>query len=272
MRWVGAAALMGGLALAPVATLAQDDTTGPGIAGAPVALHDGSCAAPIVEPEFEIGQLQIEPYSEVVDEFYRDALDEDVPADVRVPTGVPLVDEDLEDDGVLDDEEDLDDDGVIDAGWDLDEDGVLDEDELLDDADIGVVLADLPTVYKVEEEVDATFEEIFGVDEDTEDEAEDDDALDDPGIIAVHASSADFGTIIACGELTSPQWEDESDVVVGIRPMGESGVYGFAVFQRDTGNVPVFGENTTGVTVYLFENLATQRSDRMATPEATPEA
>ena len=49
--------------------------------------------------------------------------------------------------------------------------------------------------------------------------------------------------------------------------MGDSAIYGFAVFERDTGNVPIFGDDTTSVTVYLFDNLATQRSDRM---EATP--
>ena len=266
LRPLGAVALVGGLALGSLPVSAQDATTGAGMAGAPVALHDGSCAAPLREPEFEVGQLEIEPYSQVIDDFYRDALDEDIPADVRVPGDVPVVDEDLDDDGVLDDGEDIDADGVIDMGFDDNDDDLLGEDELLDDADAAVILLDHPRVYKAEEELDATFEELFGTDEDGEDESEDDKSLDDPGIVAVHASSGEFGTIVACGEMTSPKWEDESDVVIGLRPVGDSAVYGFAVFERDTGNVPIFGENTTGVTVYLFDNLATQRSDRQTTP------
>lgn len=266
LRPLGGAVLVGGLTLSAVPAFAQDATTDPGIGGAPVALHDGSCASPIVEPEFEVGQLALEPYSQVIDDFYEDALDEDVPADVRVPGGVPVVDEDLDDDGVLDEGEDIDGDGVLDLGIDDNGDGVLATDELLDEADAALILVDHPQVYKVEEELDATFEELFGVDEDAANEDEDDKALDDPGIVAVHASSAEFGTIVACGEMTSPNWKDESDVVIGLRPVNQSGIYGFAVFERDTGNVPIFGENTTGVTVYMFDNLATQRSDRMATP------
>ena len=268
LRAVAALALTAGLAVSTAPALAHDQADSVDLTGAPVALHEGSCANPIAEPEFEVGQLEPEPYSEVIDDFVTDALDEDVPADARTPLLAPgLIDEDLDDDGVLDDE-DLDDDGVVDVGIDEDEDGVLNEDELLEDADAAVLLIDFPTVWKSEEEVDATFEELFGADEDAADENEDDDALDDPGIIAVHASSEDFGTIVACGELTAPMWEDESDVVVGIRPLEGSAVYGFAVFERDTGNVPIFGENTTGVTVYLFQDLSTLRGERMA--EATP--
>ena len=333
-RTVGALALTAGLSVSAAApAFAQQGGQGGAIdlSGAPVALHDGNCANPIVEPEFELGQLEPEPYTEVYDDFVRDALDDDVPADVQVPGVAPrLIDEDLDDDGVLDEEEDidgdgvldvgidedadgvfdddeavdgdldddgvadvdeetyldedlnddgvldpdedLDDDGVIDAGFDEDGDGVLDENEIAPaagmDVDAALVLIDLPTVWKVEEEVDATFEELFGEEEAVEDEEEDDDALDDTGLIAVHESSENFGNIVACGELTAPLWEDESDVVVGIRPVNQSGVYGFAVFERDTGNVPVFGENTTGVTVYLFQNLRTLRQERMGTPAA----
>lgn len=338
LRPVGVLALSLGLAGAAVAPVAaQQGTPTPRIDlnGAPVALHDGSCARPVVEPEFEIGQLEPERYTEVYDDFVRDALDEDVPADVRVPGVSPrLIDEDLDNDGTLDEEEDLDEDGVLDAGIDrdadgdfdegeaidgdldddgtldvdeenyldedLNDDGVLDADEDLDgddvldagfdenedgaldeaevapmagvDADAAIVLIDLPTVYTAEEEVDATFEELFAEEEAREDEEEDDDALDNVGLIAVHESSENFGNIVACGELTAPAWEDESDVVIGIRPANGSGVYGFALFQRDTGNVPVFGENTTGVDVYLFQNLQTARVNRMAqgTPTPTP--
>lgn len=278
-KWVvgtGASALMVGLALAgSPGALAQTTSAPVVLTGSPVDLHDGSCANPIVEPEFPLGSLEPEPYAQAIDDFRRDALDEDVPADVQVPGVAPaLIDEDLDNDGVLDADEDLDADGVLDVGFDADEDGALAEDELLaGDPDAAVLLLDFPTVWKVEEEIDATFEEIFAAVEDGAEEDADDQAIDDPGIVAVHASSEDYGTIVACGELTAPAWEDESDVVIGIRPVDGSAVYGFAVygfavFERDTGNIPIFGENTTGVTVYLFQNLDTARSERMA--EATP--
>ena len=266
MRWVrpvGALALTAGLSVSAAApAFAQQAGQGGAIdlAGAPVAIHDGDCANPIVEPEFEIGQLEPEPYTEVYDDFVRDALDEDVPADVRAPGVAPrLIDEDLNDDGVLDEEEDLDDDGVLDAGIDEDADGVFDEGEAIDgdldddgvldvdeetyldedlnddgvldadedldgdgvidagfdedgdgvldeneivpaagmDVDAALVLIDLPTVHTVEEEIDATFEELFGEEEAVDEEDEDDDALDDAGLIAVHESSEKFGTIVA---------------------------------------------------------------------------
>jgi hypothetical protein len=58
-------------------------------------------------------------------------------------------------------------------------------------------------------------------------------------------------------------------VVIGLRPLNRSNYYGYAVFERDTGDAPVFGEKTTGVTVYLFQGLSTRRMELMATP-ATP--
>jgi len=315
-KWIRTLQPVGGLALALGLTVgaaapAFAQATPPAggqtvnLTGSPVSLHDGSCADPVLEPEFEIGALVAEPYAEVVDEWVTDALDEDVPADVRAPGVSPaLISEDVDADGVLDADEDLDDDGVLDAGIDVDGDGVLGDDEpllvsedldgdgvldegedidgdgvidvalddnrdgVLDEAeladfDAALLLIDRPTVWKAEEEVDASFEELFGVDEDGVEESEDDDAIDDPGVVAVHRSAEQFGDIVACGEMTAPLWEDESDVVVGIRPVGGSGVYGFAVFERDTGNVPIFGENTTGVTTYLFQNLSTARSERM---------
>ncbi len=322
LRPVGTLALTAGLTLGAAAPAIAQNTPPAGrvdLTGSPVALHDGSCAKPIVEPEFEIGQLEPQEYGEVADDLAEDDLaagDEDLDNDGVLDEGEDLdgdgvldgagtleggdepvdglagdvdedgvadvdeegyLDEDLDNDDVLDEGEDLNGNGVLDAGIDQDGDGTLGEDEIIPgagiEADAVVVAIDFPTVWKAEEEVDATFEELFGTEEDVAEEEEDDDALDDPGIIAVHESSENYGNIVACGELGVVDWEDSDDVVVGLRPIKGSGVYGYAVFERDTGNIPIFGENTSGVTTYLFQNLPTLRQERMTpTPPPAPTA
>ncbi len=206
---------------------------------APVGLHDGTCADPTLESRYDVGELETlaanEAAAGVLDD---DDLDDNGVADLDEEG---YLDEDLDDDGILDDGEDLNENGVLDRGVDVDGDGILGE------ADAFVVAIDLPTVYRADEEIDATFDDLFG----------------EPVVIAVHASADDYGTILACGELTAANWEDEEDVVIPIAPVGGSGIYGYAVFERDTGNVPIFGENTTGVTTYLFEGLSTLRGERL---------
>jgi hypothetical protein len=172
-------------------------------------------------------------------------LDTGVGAD---PDDERFLTEDTDGDGVLDDGEDANGNGVLDQGLDVNGDGTLDEGEI--DVVAVAEVEPAPAIWKAEGEVDAAFDDLFG----------------SPEIVAVHQSAEDYETIIACGELTAANWEDEDEVVIALRPVDGSGYYGYAVFQRDTGNVPVFGENTTGVTVYLFENLTTQRQERMATP------
>jgi hypothetical protein len=135
-------------------------------------------------------------------------------------------------------------------GEDRNDNGVLDEDEI-----VAAAAVHGASVYRTEGEVDAGFEELFG----------------SPEIIAVHRSAKDYGTLIACGELSTgadPGGEDE--VLVPIRPVGDSGYRGFAVFERDTGGVPIFGEERTGVTVYLFEGLTTLFEERLARATPTP--
>ncbi len=143
-------------------------------------------------------------------------------------------------------------------GEDLVEAGVVEADvdmleEIEPDAMVGLLP---PGVLAVATEVDAPFEELFGASH----------------VVAVHQSAANYGTLIACGELFGADWEGDDDVVIGLRPLNRSNYYGYAVFERDTDDVPVFGEKATGVTVYLFQGLSTRRMELMATPDppATP--
>lgn len=277
LRPIAVASLSAGLGISIASTaIAQDTATPDGIAMAesPVALHDGSCADPVLEPEFELGTLEEqEGYADthgLIDMQPAVIGDGDVDGDgVLDADEEGFLVEDVDADGVLDEGEDLNDNGVLDAGVDEDGDGILDPDEIIPDTDAAVAPAEYPTVWKVDEEVDATFEELFGSDE--AEEEEDDDALNNPGVIAIHESSQNYGNVVACAELTAPAgWEDRDTVVLGLTPGEGSDFYGYVVFERDTGNVPVFGENTTGVTVYVFEKLPTLRDTR--TVEGTPES
>lgn len=141
------------------------------------------------------------------------------------------------------------------AGEDLAEAGVVEadaEEVTAPDAEVGFLP---PSVLAASAEVETTFADLFAA----------------PHVVAVHRSDEDYGTLIACGELTGAAWEGEDDVVIGLRPRNDSNYYGYAVFESDTGDVRVFGEGTTGITVYLFQGLNTLRGDRWAnSPTATP--
>jgi len=283
IRPIAAAGLAAGLGVGVATTSIAQDASTPtagsiNLANSVVALHDGSCANPELEPEFEIGSLEREEW--YVDDDGLIDQDEGIPAGIGVgdvdDDGIydmdeeGFVTEDLDDDGVLDDDEDLNDNDVLDAGIDEDGDGVLDDDEVIADYSPAIGPVGFTTVWQVDEEVDATFEEIFGVEEDDAEE-EDDDSLNNPGVIAVHESQDNYANIVACAEMSVPtDWEDRDTVVLGLAPAGDSNFYGYAVFERDTGNIPVFGDNTTGVTVYLFENLPTSRDNQAM--ESTPES
>jgi hypothetical protein len=259
--WFGSAALVAVLALvfagAPRA-LAQDPTPTAAVAGVttpPVDLHNGTCANPQLEPDYELGDLRGVPF--VVDVDYG-ILDEDYDDDGILDTDEDgYLSEDLDGDGVLDAGEDLDGDGVLGIGFDLNGDGILDANEVF----VGVEAPNAAvTVYKAEAEIDATFEDLFA----------------SPEVIAVHKNANEYDTIIACGDLGSVPGEPEGEVVVPIQPVNGSGYYGYAVFQEDTGDapaIPIFGDDTTGVTVYLFQGLTTQRDERafgMGTPVPAP--
>lgn len=255
-----AAATALGVGTAAVAQDATPSTTPVAVNMAPVDLHDGTCTDYTPEPVTDIGELQRQAFGDVADDLGDDlegaptvegAADSDGNGVADVDEAGYLT-EDTNGNGVLDDDEDINDNGVLDVGFDADEDGTLGDDEIIPAADAAAVAVNFPTVWKAEGEVDRDFDQLF----------------ENPMVVAVHQSAEQYGTIIACGNVSASNWDDEDQVVIGLAPVGDSGYYGYAVFERDTGNVPVFGENTTGVTVYLFQDLATQRENRQ--DQATP--
>ncbi|MDP9369039.1 MAG: hypothetical protein M3Q03_12295 [Chloroflexota bacterium] len=251
----------------------QNPELTPGVAeatNAPVAIHNGTCARFQREPVYDVGTLEFQPagINSIVDDLRENELLGGPAADGRNDTdsdggGVldpgeaNYLDEDLNGDGLLDAGEDLDGDGLLDRGIDVDADGVIDEPGRL----VPVSGPDA-RIFKAEDEVDATFDDLFG----------------SPNTLVVHKSADAGASIIACGELTrAADVEDEDVVVVGLRPVDNSDYFGYVVFERGTSNFPVFGENTTDVTVYVFRGLSTRSDSRGAgTPTAeaggTPES
>lgn len=239
--------------------VAQDGTPMP-VNMPPVDLHDGTCADYTPDPTNEIGDLERQAFGDVADDLSDDLGDAPAVGDAEDRNGNGIADadeagyltEDTNGNGVLDDGEDTNDNDVLDVGFDTNNDGSLGDDEIIPPGDAAIVAVNFPTIWKAEGEVDQTFDELF----------------ETPRVVAVHQSSEQYGTIIACGNVSASNWDDEDQVVIGLAPVGNSGYYGYAVFERDTGNIPVFGENTSGVTVYLFQDLATQRENRQ--DQATP--
>ncbi len=240
------------------------------LADATVALYDGNCNERAVEPVFELGMLELDAQYASASAFAEDfdpgeIGSGDVEAEgVIDAAGNGYLYEDLNDNGRLDDGEDLNNNGVLDVGIDDDGDGTLDGNEIIAVSDPDLPSSALTTVWKVDGEIDATFDDLFGA------PGDDDAPFTDTGAIVVHAGSSGSGEMLACAEVaTSAGWEDRDTVVVGVTPEGGSDVFGYAVFERDTGNVPVFGDNTTGVTVYMIDNLPTLRdSGQEATPQS----
>ena len=136
-------------------------------------------------------------------------------------------------------EADLDGDGIAEAGRDTNGNGVLDQGEV-------IVQWTPPAALTVESEVDASIDALF----------------DAPHVVAVHESAADYTTVIACGEVVGI--EEDGQIYISLRPVNRSDYDGYAVFERDTGNVPIIGENTTGVTVRVFHGLSTSRDQPVA--------
>jgi hypothetical protein len=235
--------------LAAGPALAQEGTPTAGaldLANAPVDMHEGTCANPTLDPWDEVGRLQRQQFADVP------ALDDDIADDdLGIDVDAGLLTEDTDDDGVLDDGEDLNDNSILDVGIDADGDGILDDDEIVAEGEAALLVVNLPTVWSTHGVIDAPFEPIFN----------------QPNIIAVHQSSDQYETIVACGNVgaVAPDADDglfeETEVVVGLSPVGGSGIRGYAVFTYDT---IIFGEDQTVVDVYLFEGLPTQRDAAMA--------
>ena len=128
------------------------------------------------------------------------------------------------------------------------------DDDVAGDVAVGdeerVVQSLAPALYVAEGEVDAGFESIF----------------DQANVIAVHQSSDQYETIVACGDLGGLADEIEEELVVGMRAVDGSGVRGYAVFESDPA---LFGDDAMAVSVYLFDRLPTQR-DAALTATPTP--
>lgn len=249
-RPLGAIAISGGLLLGAGGALAQASTPMAGQAGqmdlsnAPVDMHEGTCANPTLDPWAELGRLQRQGADDVGD-------DEGLIGDIEIgEDDEGFLTEDADNDGVLDDGEDLNDNGILDTGIDENGDGVLDENEIAADGEMMAPGLGQPAVYVLEGEIDSGFEPLF----------------DQQNVIAVHQSSEQYENIVACGNLGGIEYQDEQEVVVGLRAGDGSGIRGFAVFEFDPA---IFGEGFTAVTVYVFEDLPSQRENLVA---ATPEA
>ena len=234
------ATLVLGLALAGTSVLAQNQATpapSTPLTSSTTAIYAGSCADLSAPPVFTLGALEPLPAgSEIAD---NDAfVDEDIAGD-------QFYSEDANDNGVLDEGEDVNGNGIIDEAEDLNGDGTLEANEI---AAMGT--APMPGIFKSEGEAATTL----------------DDLLDAPHVIAVGTDNDADAAPLACGEVSIAA--EDGQIVVALRPVDQSGYYGISVLEEDTGGVPVFGEDTVGVTTYVFQGLSTQRSERAA--EATP--
>lgn len=119
-------------------------------------------------------------------------------------------------------------------------DGVLDKDEVVVEDEVKVALTGQPVTYTLEGEIESGLGPLF----------------DQQNIIAIHQSSEQYETIVACGNLGGVDYEDEDEIAIGLRSMDSSGIRGYAVFEFDPA---IFGDGVTAVTVYVFEGLDTQR-------------
>ncbi len=132
------------------------------------------------------------------------------------------------------------------------DDELIDVDEAEDEAEPEVPAGG--DVWTTRGEIETTFDELLG----------------EERVVAVAESEDEFDNYLACGQITGAGFEDDEDgqMVVCVKPLGGSGVSGLAVFEQDTQAINVFGEDVSGVTAYLFQNLRTLRGELEA--GATP--
>ncbi len=109
------------------------------------------------------------------------------------------------------------------------------------------VLTGPPVLTTTETSIDAKFDDLVN--------------KDNPHVLIVHQSADQFDTYIACGELGGPVQDDQ--LVVGLRPMNNSGFAGTALLKKD-------GDKTTS-NLYLTEQvLALQGGKAGPTPSPAP--
>jgi plastocyanin len=98
-----------------------------------------------------------------------------------------------------------------------------------------------------------------------------------PHALAIHQNAASFGTLLACGEVAGA--EIDGRVVIGLRPLNESGYAGVAMLDDDDAGFLGLGEDQTQITIYLISDLTTApqtdavpADEAEATPVAEDEA
>ena len=242
-RWLCTAGtsclVLGMIVFGGASGLAQDSPAGEG-GPFPVDLHSGSCEDPLTEPAYDGGNL---------DWVAEGAADEDAAAL-------------LGDDGLLNEDDegflaaDVDGDGIAEVGIDADGNGTLDDAEILgrdenrdnalDEGEIGgAVPADpMQGALKAEADIDADGEELLN---------------EGPYVVIVHQSEEEYTTYLACGEIRDLDLEDD-EVIVPLRPVGNSQYFGFARIPRDSGELDT----------YLFRGLAGQGVTAAPTPASIP--
>jgi len=220
---------------APALAVAQDDFV-VSARDYPVAIHEGTCATLAPEPTYDFGFLSPRPLLNIEEETYVDE---------------PLLDEDLDNDGVLDPGEDLDEDGVIDYGFDLDASDVLDAGELLEAPFVWSLSGNLGDVEAVGED---------GAD------AELEDLRDTPHALVVHGDSLTDTTYLACGDIVGVAVNEE--VVVPLYPVQNDGLGGVAELEEGDDGFLGVGDDEGEVEVHAWTSqvLPGQPGGSAATP------
>lgn len=213
--------------------------------GYPVAIHEGTCTNLTTEPTYDLGLMQPRPLVGGGDD---------------TAAGMPLLDEDLDDDGVVDDDEDLDDDGVLDLGFDVDASGALGPDELLDHPVVWSLLGDLG-------DLDAA----NGDGDDTEPV----NLRDTPHAIVIHGGTIRDNNYLACGEIAGVAVNGE--IVIPLWPVNQDWMTSVAELEEGDNGVLGIGANGGEFEIHAwprrvpFAPQAVATSTPMSKPEpATP--
>jgi len=272
-RWLtGASAAILGPALAlgaPAAIGAQDDVVVLSGRPYPVAIHQGTCADTIIaEPSYDLGFAAPRPIIAAAGgEVDAGLVGDDAGGDLGLTRGdfyegggeepidenTTLLDEDVNDDGILDDEEDIDDDGVIGFGFDLDDNDVLDAEEVLQRPIVWSFLGDFADVTGAIEE---------------EEGAELADLRDTPHSVVVHATAINDLNYLACGEIEGVAINDE--VVVPMRPVGQNGLTGLAEMEAGEAGFLGIGGDAGEVEVHLWPRQSPLALQQIVPPTPTP--
>lgn len=220
---------------APALATAQDDFA-LSARDYPMAIHEGTCATLATEPTYAFGFLSPRPLLNIEEGTYVER---------------PLLDEDLDDDGVLDPDEDLDDDGLIDYGFDLDASDILDAGELLEAPFVWSFEGDLGDLEAVDEE-DAN--------------AELEDLRDTSHALVVHGESLTDTNYLACGDIVGVGVNGE--VVVPLHPVQNNGLSGVAELEEGDDGFLGVGDDDGEVEIHAWTSqvLPGQQGGSPATP------